>query len=68
MMQGKNILMIINQAIAFHSAKFLGKSTPVEAQIVGKLLTIEWDFDAVTALKFCLIGEIREQSSTDLFG
>ena len=55
MMQGKNILVVIEDSICFHPAKFLGKSAPVETKIVGKLLTIEWDFDAVTALKFCLI-------------
>ena len=44
--------MIIKKSFLFHLSKFFGEGAAVKAEIVSKLLTIQWDIDIVAALQF----------------
>ena len=49
-LEQEGVFVVLDQAVTFHLAQFAGHRTTVDAEIVGKLLTIEWDGKLLTPL------------------
>ena len=46
------------ETITLHLAKLIGERTPVDVEIVGKLLSVKWYDKIAAALPDCLIRKV----------